>query len=79
RGIPLWDLAIPGSHDSMSYCLDTHSPVLGSESFVLQLLDWLAPCILRPCVYRWATTGRLHTPNTRLFSCPCGDQTIDSH
>ncbi|XP_052371643.1 PI-PLC X domain-containing protein 1-like [Oncorhynchus keta] len=55
-GTPLWDLAIPGSHDSMSYCLDTHSPVLGSESFMLQFLDRLAPCIVRPCVYRWATT-----------------------
>uniref|UniRef100_A0AAZ3PRG2 PI-PLC X domain-containing protein 1 n=1 Tax=Oncorhynchus tshawytscha TaxID=74940 RepID=A0AAZ3PRG2_ONCTS len=42
-GTPLWDLAIPGSHDSMSYCLDTHSPVLGSESFMLQFLDRLAP------------------------------------
>ncbi|XP_055767606.1 PI-PLC X domain-containing protein 1-like isoform X2 [Salvelinus fontinalis] len=45
-GTPLWDLAIPGSHDSMSYCLDTHSPVLGSESFMLQFLDRLAPCIM---------------------------------
>ncbi|KAM9397643.1 uncharacterized protein ACWYII_032877 isoform 2-T2 [Salvelinus alpinus] len=44
-GTPLWDLAIPGSHDSMSYCLDTHSPVLGSESVMLQFLDRLAPCI----------------------------------
>ncbi|KAL1022295.1 hypothetical protein UPYG_G00024760 [Umbra pygmaea] len=54
--IPLWYLAIPGSHDSMTYCLDKNSPVLGSESLVLQWLDRLAPCITQPCIYRWATT-----------------------
>ncbi|XP_010862320.1 PI-PLC X domain-containing protein 1-like [Esox lucius] len=51
----LWDLAIPGSHDSMTYCLDTCSPVLSSES-LLKWLDRLVPCITRPCIYRWATT-----------------------
>ncbi|KAJ8003897.1 hypothetical protein DPEC_G00153160 [Dallia pectoralis] len=54
--VPLWELAIPGSHDSMTYCLDTHSPVLDSESWLLWWLDWLAPCITRPCIYHWATT-----------------------
>lgn len=56
HNMPLSDLAIPGSHDSMSYCLDTNSPVLGSEPLLLRALDRLFPCITRPCVVRWATT-----------------------
>ncbi|KAF0045850.1 hypothetical protein F2P81_002379 [Scophthalmus maximus] len=54
--VPLWDLAIPGSHDSMSFCLDVSSPVLSSEPFLLRMIDRLFPCCTRPCVYRWATT-----------------------
>ncbi|XP_058468305.1 PI-PLC X domain-containing protein 1-like [Solea solea] len=54
--VPLWNLAIPGSHDSMSFCLDESSPVLRSESCLLRVLDSLFPCWTRPCVYRWATT-----------------------
>uniref|UniRef100_A0A3Q2EKJ7 Phosphatidylinositol-specific phospholipase C X domain-containing protein n=1 Tax=Cyprinodon variegatus TaxID=28743 RepID=A0A3Q2EKJ7_CYPVA len=54
--VPLWNLAIPGSHDSMSFCLDLSSPVLGSEPFLLRLTDRLLPCWVRPCVYRWSTT-----------------------
>ncbi|CAG5933937.1 unnamed protein product [Menidia menidia] len=56
RDVPLCDLAIPGSHDSMSFCLDVSSPVVGSESCLLRLTDRLLPCLTRPCVYRWATT-----------------------
>ncbi|KAK2857099.1 hypothetical protein Q5P01_005834 [Channa striata] len=56
RDVPLWDLAIPGSHDSMSFCLDVASPVVGSEPCVLRLTDCLFPCWTRPCVSRWATT-----------------------
>ncbi|XP_026219184.1 PI-PLC X domain-containing protein 1-like [Anabas testudineus] len=54
--VPLWNLAIPGSHDSMSFCLDVSSPVLRSEPCLLRLTDWLFPCWTRPCIYRWATT-----------------------
>ncbi|KAM6893925.1 PI-PLC X domain-containing protein 1 [Xenentodon cancila] len=54
--VPLWNLAVPGSHDSMSFCLDVFSPVLGSESCFLRLTDTLFPCCTRTCVYRWATT-----------------------
>ncbi|KAI3366137.1 hypothetical protein L3Q82_009965, partial [Scortum barcoo] len=54
--VPLWNLAIPGSHDSMSFCLDVSSPVLKSEPCFLRLVDRLVPCWTRPCVYRWATT-----------------------
>lgn len=54
--VPLWNLALPGSHDSMSFCLDVSSPVLRSEPCFLRLTDRLFPCWTRPCVYRWATT-----------------------
>ncbi|XP_039998324.1 PI-PLC X domain-containing protein 1-like [Xiphias gladius] len=54
--VPLWNLAIPGSHDSMSFCLDVSSPVLRSEPCLLRVIDRLLPCWTRPCVYRWATT-----------------------
>ncbi|KAM4559548.1 PI-PLC X domain-containing protein 1 [Odontesthes bonariensis] len=54
--VPLCDLAVPGSHDSMSFCLDVSSPVVRSESCLLRLTDRLLPCCTRPCVYRWATT-----------------------
>ncbi|XP_072238355.1 PI-PLC X domain-containing protein 1 [Leuresthes tenuis] len=53
--VPLYDLAVPGSHDSMSFCLDISSPVVRSES-CLRLTDRLFPCCTRLCVYRWATT-----------------------
>ncbi|KAL3045834.1 PI-PLC X domain-containing protein 1-like isoform X1 [Trematomus bernacchii] len=54
--VPLWNLAIPGSHDSMSFCLDVSSPVLKSEPRLLRVIDRLFPCWTRPCIYRWATT-----------------------
>lgn len=54
--VPLWNLALPGSHDSMSFSLDVSSPVVRSESCFLRLTDRLFPCCTRPCVYRWATT-----------------------
>ncbi|XP_044043826.1 PI-PLC X domain-containing protein 1-like isoform X2 [Siniperca chuatsi] len=54
--VPLWNLALPGSHDSMSFCLDVFSPVLRSEPCLLRLIDRLFPCWTRPCVSRWATT-----------------------
>ncbi|XP_061571665.1 PI-PLC X domain-containing protein 1-like [Cololabis saira] len=54
--VPLWDLAVPGSHDSMSFCLDVSSPVLGSESCFLRLTDKLVPRCTRACVLRWGTT-----------------------
>ncbi|GAA6224213.1 PI-PLC X domain-containing protein 1-like [Lates japonicus] len=54
--VPLWNLAIPGSHDSMAFCLDVSSPVQRSEPCLLRVIDRLLPCWTRPCVYRWATT-----------------------
>ncbi|XP_022042563.1 PI-PLC X domain-containing protein 1-like [Acanthochromis polyacanthus] len=54
--VPLWNFALPGSHDSMSFCLDVSSPVLGSEPGLLRLTDRFFPCCTRRCVNRWATT-----------------------
>ncbi|XP_030638707.1 PI-PLC X domain-containing protein 1-like [Chanos chanos] len=54
--MPLSTLAIPGSHDTMTYCLDQHSPVLPSQPKTLRFLDSIIPCIIRPCVNRWGTT-----------------------
>ncbi|MCJ8730054.1 hypothetical protein PDJAM_G00113030 [Pangasius djambal] len=57
--VPLWDLAIPGSHDTMTYCLDQFSPVLRSEPRILTVLDHIVPCVIRPCIKKWATTQEL--------------------
>ncbi|XP_019108470.2 PI-PLC X domain-containing protein 1 [Larimichthys crocea] len=53
---PLTDLAIPGSHDAMSYCLDINSPLVPSESDFFRLLDGLFYCFTRPTIFKWATT-----------------------
>lgn len=54
--VSLTDLAIPGSHDAMSYCLDINSPLLRSESDFFRVLDALLYCFTRPVIFRWATT-----------------------
>ncbi|XP_065812202.1 PI-PLC X domain-containing protein 1 [Labrus bergylta] len=54
--IPLTNLAIPGSHDAMSYCLDINSPLVPSESDAFRLLDGLFYCFTRPAIFKWATT-----------------------
>ncbi|KAM8746440.1 PI-PLC X domain-containing protein 1 [Acanthopagrus schlegelii] len=54
--VPLSDMAIPGSHDTMSYCLDINSPLVRSESDCFRLLDGLFYCFTRPAIFRWSTT-----------------------
>ncbi|CAB1323690.1 unnamed protein product [Coregonus sp. 'balchen'] len=54
--VPLSSLAIPGSHDAMSYCLDINSPLIRSESDTFRVLDGLFYCLTRPAIYRWSTT-----------------------
>lgn len=56
QDVPLWNMAIPGSHDSMSFCLDVSSPLLRSQPCLLRAIDRLLPCCTRTCVSRWATT-----------------------
>ncbi|XP_029564230.1 PI-PLC X domain-containing protein 1 isoform X2 [Salmo trutta] len=54
--VPLSSLAIPGSHDAMSYSLDINSPLIRSESDTFRLLDGIFYCLTRPAIYRWSTT-----------------------
>nr|XP_057929812.1 PI-PLC X domain-containing protein 1 isoform X1 [Doryrhamphus excisus]XP_057929813.1 PI-PLC X domain-containing protein 1 isoform X1 [Doryrhamphus excisus] len=54
--VPLNHLAIPGSHDTMSYCLDINSPLVRSESDLFRILDGLCCCFTRPTIFKWATT-----------------------
>ncbi|XP_057696453.1 PI-PLC X domain-containing protein 1 [Corythoichthys intestinalis] len=56
QDVPLTHLAIPGSHDTMSYCLDISSPLVRSESDLFRVLDGLCCCFTRPKVFKWATT-----------------------
>lgn len=54
--VPLTDLAIPGSHDAMSYCLDINSPLVRSESDFFRILDAACCCFTRRIIFKWATT-----------------------
>ncbi|XP_061680457.1 PI-PLC X domain-containing protein 1 [Syngnathoides biaculeatus] len=64
-GVPpaLWDtplchLAIPGSHNAITYCLDSsrRSPVDPAQPDMLQKLDRFMKPLVRPFVYKWAVT-----------------------
>ncbi|XP_028359522.2 PI-PLC X domain-containing protein 1-like [Phyllostomus discolor] len=55
--IPLHHLAIPGSHDTMTYSLDPTCPISPTESpWLLQFLDWLLPSVIEPTVLKWSVT-----------------------
>ncbi|XP_020652475.1 PI-PLC X domain-containing protein 1 [Pogona vitticeps] len=58
-GIPLSNLSIPGSHDSMTYCLDKESKVSVNESKLLQFLDKHMHPIVHPIILRWSITQAL--------------------
>ncbi len=51
-----FSICFSGSHDTMTYCLDERSSVLKSSPRVLQVLETWFPCIVRPCIIKWATT-----------------------
>ncbi|XP_070402003.1 uncharacterized protein [Nothobranchius furzeri] len=55
---PLFHLAIPGSHNAITYCLDTNnrSPVDPMQPDMLQQLDKFMKPFIRPFVYKWAIT-----------------------
>ncbi|XP_033050672.1 PI-PLC X domain-containing protein 1 isoform X2 [Trachypithecus francoisi] len=57
--VPLHHLSIPGSHDTMTYCLNKKSPISHEESRLLQLLNKAFPCITRPVVLKWSVTQAL--------------------
>ena len=46
----------PGSHDTMTYCLNKKSPISPNESRLLQLLAKILPCVTLPVVLRWSIT-----------------------
>ncbi|XP_006876321.1 PREDICTED: PI-PLC X domain-containing protein 1 [Chrysochloris asiatica] len=58
--VPLHHLSIPGSHDTMTYCLNKKSPIAPDQSKVLQILSKVLPCITRPVVLKWSITQALN-------------------
>ncbi|XP_037680588.1 PI-PLC X domain-containing protein 1 [Choloepus didactylus] len=54
--LPLHHLSIPGSHDTMTYCLSRTSPVSRKESWLLQLVSKVVPCVMQPVVLKWSIT-----------------------
>ncbi|KFP04212.1 PI-PLC X domain-containing protein 1, partial [Calypte anna] len=54
--IPLYNLALPGSHDTMTYCLDRSSAVSSNESKMVKFLSKCMPCIVHPIIMKWSTT-----------------------
>lgn len=57
--LPLDQLSLPGSHDTMTYCLSKESPISPQESRLLRLLGRLLPCVTRPAVLKWSVTQAL--------------------
>uniref|UniRef100_A0ABI0P5V6 Phosphatidylinositol-specific phospholipase C X domain-containing protein n=1 Tax=Bos taurus TaxID=9913 RepID=A0ABI0P5V6_BOVIN len=54
--VPLHQLSIPGSHDTMTYCLNKKSPISSKEPRLLHLLCKVLPCVTLPMVLKWSTT-----------------------
>ncbi|KAJ8256150.1 hypothetical protein COCON_G00200140 [Conger conger] len=56
--VPLCNLAIPGSHNTVTYCLDRNdrSPVDLTQPDMLRKLDKYMKPLIRPFVYKWAIT-----------------------
>ncbi|KAG1942500.1 PI-PLC X domain-containing protein 1 isoform X2 [Pimephales promelas] len=58
---PLCYMAIPGSHNAITYCLDKNdrSPVDLTQPDMLQKLDKYMKPIIRPFVYKWAIAQKV--------------------
>ncbi|KAJ8350860.1 hypothetical protein SKAU_G00259900 [Synaphobranchus kaupii] len=56
--VPLCNLAIPGSHNTVTYCLDRNdrSPVDPKQPDLLRKLDKYMKPLIRPFVYKWSIT-----------------------
>ncbi|CAH2223415.1 PI-PLC X domain-containing 1 isoform X1 [Pelobates cultripes] len=77
--VPLYNLSIPGSHDTMSYCLDKTSPISPEAPKVAFLLDQYVPSIVRNFIYKWSRTQvilqdilrwlQIHPKEMLLLSC----------
>ncbi|KAK2499113.1 hypothetical protein MC885_005297 [Smutsia gigantea] len=59
-GVPIHHLSIPGSHDTMTYCLNKKPSISHDQSWLLQLLDKVLPCITRSVVMKWSATQTLN-------------------
>lgn len=57
--VPLHHLSIPGSHDTMTYCLSRKSPVSHAQPRLLRALSSALPCVTRPVVLKWSATQTL--------------------
>ncbi|XP_012516320.1 PREDICTED: PI-PLC X domain-containing protein 1-like [Propithecus coquereli] len=57
--VPLHHLCIPGSHDTMTYCLDKRSPISPAQPRLLRLLSKAVPCVTLPVVLKWSVTQAL--------------------
>ncbi|XP_066435647.1 PI-PLC X domain-containing protein 1 isoform X1 [Eleutherodactylus coqui] len=57
--VPLSKLSIPGSHDTMTYCLDRLSPVDPTSPKLLLFFEKYVPVITRTIMLRWSTTQTL--------------------
>ncbi|XP_031414986.1 PI-PLC X domain-containing protein 1-like [Clupea harengus] len=57
--VPLWEIAMPGSHDSMSYSLDSSSMLEPNAPGWVTALHKLFPCLVNFIVKRWTTTQEL--------------------
>ncbi|XP_004867358.1 PI-PLC X domain-containing protein 1 isoform X2 [Heterocephalus glaber] len=57
--VPLHRLSLPGSHDTMTYCLNRGSPVSRTQSRLLHFLSKAVPCITQPVVLKWSVTQTL--------------------
>ncbi|KAF5270660.1 hypothetical protein FQA39_LY01398 [Lamprigera yunnana] len=60
RQWPLINLAIPGSHDSMTANITRSSKLAPDAEVILKRLRWLGP-ILRAFMYKWCRTQNLNT------------------
>ncbi|XP_006135899.2 LOW QUALITY PROTEIN: PI-PLC X domain-containing protein 1 [Pelodiscus sinensis] len=58
--VPLYNLSLPGSHDTMTYCLDKSSDICVNESKLLQMLDKCMPFIVHPIIMKWSKTQVLN-------------------
>ncbi|XP_024061335.2 PI-PLC X domain-containing protein 1 [Terrapene carolina triunguis] len=58
--VPLHYLSLPGSHDTMTYCLDKNSDISINESKLLQVIDKCMPWIIHPIIMKWSITQVLN-------------------
>lgn len=63
KDIPIINLAIPGSHDSMSYGIHSRAKVAPDAEPIVSKLYKVVPCVVR----RWAITQRLNVMQQLIY------------